>query len=248
IYSVQLLRINFTTYDVRREYDIVSPKTRCFAMVRSPETQDGAHPYWYARILGIFHAQVIHTGPKSENEYQSHQMAFLWVRWLGVVPGHISTRKRAQLPKIGFIQDNDSLAFGFLDPMHVIRGSHLIPTFAEGRTTSLLGATGPTAARPANEPAADDWTSFYVDIFVDRDMLMRYLGGAIGHLDNTSSANSSEIPLTEQGEWDSDPDDYEDIDGFNTNRWSGDNTEGDESLDSEDEDNYDEDNLGFADL
>jgi hypothetical protein len=31
------------------------------------EPGDGinAHPYWYARVIGIFHVDVVHLGPKS---------------------------------------------------------------------------------------------------------------------------------------------------------------------------------------
>ncbi|KAL0562549.1 hypothetical protein V5O48_019538, partial [Marasmius crinis-equi] len=48
-----------------------------------------------------------------------------------------------------------------------------------GRTSMLLDTAVPTAARHPGE--VDDWTNYYVDIFVDRDMFMRYLGGGIGH-------------------------------------------------------------------
>ncbi|KAJ3542326.1 hypothetical protein NM688_g5982 [Phlebia brevispora] len=44
---------------------------------------------------------------------------------------------------------------------------------------------GPSITRVlvANEEEVDsDWKLFYVDIFVDRDMIMRYLGSGIGHL------------------------------------------------------------------
>jgi hypothetical protein len=47
----------------------------------------------------------------------------------------------ARLPKIGFVESTDKYAFTFLDPIQVIRGSHLIPAFSEGQTSALLQAT-----------------------------------------------------------------------------------------------------------
>ncbi|KAF9470281.1 hypothetical protein BDN70DRAFT_771787, partial [Pholiota conissans] len=146
----------------------------------SPEikTDPSAHPFWYAQVLGIFHADVQHTGPKSNN-FAWVPMEFLWVRWLGIIPGHSFGRRQAKLPKLGFVPETDDFAFGFLDPTLVIRGCHLMPSFYDGRTSSLLLTEGPTEAR--KEGVIDDWENYYVGIFVDRDMYMRFLGMGIGH-------------------------------------------------------------------
>jgi hypothetical protein len=56
-------------------------------MVLSPETGPSTHPYWYAQVLGVFHAQVLHTGPSATNWSVQH-MEFLWVRWFGIDPVH----------------------------------------------------------------------------------------------------------------------------------------------------------------
>ncbi|KAF8228055.1 hypothetical protein L208DRAFT_1404441 [Tricholoma matsutake] len=147
-------------------------------MVLSTETGPDAHPYWYARVLGVFHAKVMHSGPKSRNRSVQY-MEFLWVRWYGIQPGYCWGLKGVRLPKIGFIPDTNDGAFGFIDPSLVIRGCHLVPCFASGRTLALLQTSTLTAARRPDE--VDDWANFYVMIFVDRDMFMRYLGGGIGH-------------------------------------------------------------------
>lgn len=194
-----MLRVNYTTYDVRRDQDSMNPRTHCDVMVLSPDTDPEAHPYWYARVLGVFHARVLHTGPASTNRSVQH-VEFLWVRWFSLATGHRYGFKAARLPKIGFVPQSDQRAFGFLDPSLIVRGSHLIPAFAGGRTTELL-ANQYTAARPPGE--TDDWVAFYVNMyvqelglhshphscvfefilsFVDRDMFMRYLGGGIGHI------------------------------------------------------------------
>ncbi|KAJ3816829.1 hypothetical protein F5880DRAFT_1493850, partial [Lentinula raphanica] len=145
-------------------------------------------------VLRIFRVQVISTHPQASTIYSGPQeMEVLWVRWLGVVPGYRSGPQYARLPKVGFVDEGDPFAFGFLDPSHVIRGCHLIPAFHDERTTSLLQTSQPTVARKADE--VDDWQYFYVGIFVDRDMYMRYFpGGGVGH----ASGHKPQIELRNQ--------------------------------------------------
>lgn len=135
-------------------------------MVMSPETGPNAHPFWYARVLGIFHAEILHTGAHSSNN-GAQRMEFLWVRWFGVEPDYRFGFKVARLPKVGFVPEDDLSAFGFLDPALVLRGCHLIPAFAGGRTNELLKTVFPTAARPLDE--TDDWENFYVTMWVSID-------------------------------------------------------------------------------
>jgi hypothetical protein len=163
IYSAKVLRVNYTTYDVRRGQDSLNPRTQHRdIMVHSREDDPKDHPYWYARVLGVFHARILHTGPVATNR-SVQSMEFLWVRWFGREREHHFGLKAARLPKIGFVEDTDDLAFGFLDPSLVIRSCHLIPAFCDGKTTSLL-KTSYTAARPPGE--TDDWTNFYVNMQV----------------------------------------------------------------------------------
>jgi hypothetical protein len=137
----------------------MNPRTHCDVMVLSPEAGANAHTYWYARVLGVFHAKVMHLGPEARNRSVQH-IEFLWVRWFGIEPGYRCGFKAARLPKIGFVPDTDSNAFGFLDPSLVIRGCHLVPSFADGRTSELLRTSTLTAARCPDE--TDDWTNYYV--------------------------------------------------------------------------------------
>jgi hypothetical protein len=128
-------------------------------MVLSTETGPGAHPYWYAHVLGVFHARVMHSGPKAQNCSVQH-MEFLWVQWYGIQPGYHWAFKTVKLPKMGFIPDKDDGAFGFLDPSLVIRGCHLAPCFADGRTLKLLQTSTLTTAHQPDE--VDDWATYYV--------------------------------------------------------------------------------------
>ena len=70
IYHHKVLRINYTTYDMRCAQDSLNPQIPGHGnvMVLSPENEDqnkNPHPYWYAHILGIYHAGIRYTGPNS---------------------------------------------------------------------------------------------------------------------------------------------------------------------------------------
>lgn len=148
------MRVHYTTYDMRREYDTVSPNTHADVMVLSGETTP-SHPYWYARILGIYHLETwLQDGKKQHLEV-------LYVRWLAsLVPSdYQSGIQSARLPKVAFVEESDHDAFGFLDPGQVIRGVHLIPAFASGRGVSSL-RLGKSLGRPKDE--LDDWEEYYV--------------------------------------------------------------------------------------
>jgi hypothetical protein len=157
IYTVQTMQVHYTTYDLRREYDTINPRTHGDVMVLSGETTP-SHPYWYARVLGIFHMEVWlhdHNGGQPAKRH----LEVLWVRWLAALQNHKSGMKHTRLPKLAFVEESDSDAFGFLDPGQVIRGTHLIPAFASGRGVSSL-RHGNSLARPDGQ--LDDWEEHYV--------------------------------------------------------------------------------------
>lgn len=71
-------------------------------MVLAPDTED--HPYWYARIIRVFHSMVSHP----ELTKPTH-MDFLWVCWCGLDPDRCYKFgwKACRLPRIGFVEDMD---------------------------------------------------------------------------------------------------------------------------------------------
>ena len=140
----------------------MNPQTNSNVMVMSPESGEDVHPFWYAQVLGVFHTRVLHTDPAATNK-SVQNIEFLWVRWLGLVPGHRFGFKEAQLPKVGFVPHTDPLAFRFLDPSLVLRGCHLVPTFANGKTLDLLPVMH-SAARSPDEHG--DWVALYVMLYV----------------------------------------------------------------------------------
>ncbi|KAG9110206.1 hypothetical protein FRC07_008220, partial [Ceratobasidium sp. 392] len=176
IYSHQTFKIHYTTYDARRAQDTINPSTqKRFVMVPSNSYGIGgigAHWFWYARVIGIYHANVSYSGSRSR------RMDFLWVRWLCRMTDVEGGWDQCQLDQVGYFSDSEeSHAFDFVDPADVIRAVHLIPRFAGGQTVSYLESTDSQAAdirKTGNR-------------FADRDMLMRFSGMAIGHMTHSVS-------------------------------------------------------------
>ncbi|KAJ3575441.1 hypothetical protein NP233_g1093 [Leucocoprinus birnbaumii] len=206
IYRHRTFRVNYTTYDVRRDHNTLFTRNQPFCMVPTPAAvlaeDPKAHPFWHAQVLGLFHAEVQHIGSKS-SDLTWKIVEFLWVRWLGEEhhEDYGSGRNIARLPKVSFIEDldvqsedsgiEDSYAFSFLDPSLVVRAAHLIPAFSGGRTSRLLPYQGRTEARGDEEK--DDWVNYYVNIFADCDMFMRHLGLGVGHQHCTAA--SASLPI-----------------------------------------------------
>ena len=157
---------------MRRARDSINPRTHPDIMVLSGEDRGNLdlHPYWYARVLGIYHAEVRHDRPNAVSS-DIQVLEFLWVRWFGQDADYNAGSTGHHLYRVGFVPDdpidlNDptqvSGAFGFIDPAEVIRGIHLIPAFAYGKTDGLLG---PSIARPLQDND-HDWQYFYVNMYL----------------------------------------------------------------------------------
>ncbi|THV05942.1 hypothetical protein K435DRAFT_816082 [Dendrothele bispora CBS 962.96] len=160
IYSHKVLWVNYTTYDMRRSQDSINPRTHSNIMVHS---SDPDVPYSYARVIGIFHADVKYA------KQPYHQMDFLWVHWFAVDEDHQFDLSKKRLPRVGFMDVSDECAFGFIDPANVIRAVHLIPAFNLGRTKNVEGLS-------RQEPGKNEnWWRYYVGIFSDRDMFARFV-------------------------------------------------------------------------
>ncbi|KLO04861.1 hypothetical protein SCHPADRAFT_840114 [Schizopora paradoxa] len=191
LYAHPKARINYTTYDLRSDKDIVKPSSnKCYILVAcgediSEQRKNTDLPFWYAQVLGIYHAIVTH----SARNVWKQRVEFLHVRWFGIDPDWKAGDKTKRLDQIGFVPcGSETEAFGFVGLSHVIRACHLIPAFAHGKTSTLL--------RPL-EPQTDDseleWRNYYVNKFVDRDMYMRYTGLGVGHVASNSSVLTNSV-------------------------------------------------------
>ncbi|KAG1868437.1 hypothetical protein F4604DRAFT_2020743 [Suillus subluteus] len=84
IYKHKVLRVNYTTYDLRRAQDSLNPRTHADIMLPGNEESEpgelAPHPHWYARIISIFHVYARYLGPDSD-DWASRHVDFLWVCW-----------------------------------------------------------------------------------------------------------------------------------------------------------------------
>jgi hypothetical protein len=161
IYRHKVLRINYTTYNMRCDQDSLKPHNHADFMVLANE-DEGEYPYWYGRLTGIFHADISYTGPECASS-EIRRMEFVWVCWFGrdLERGYREGWRARRLPRIGFVPHEDPGAFGFLDPALIIRGVHVIPAFAYGQTNNLLPMRS-IARLPRDNN--EDWAAYYVNM------------------------------------------------------------------------------------
>ena len=159
IYHHNIMRINYTTYDVRRSQDVVNASTSHHnVMVLASGMDDLAsdHPFRYARVLGVYHVNTVYTGPGMIN-YELLRLNFLWVRWYRTVDAIKTGWGTRKLDILRFIPMAEYNAFGFLDPSDVLRACHVIPAFDRGR----LHADGRGLSSLAQD--SSDWKAYYVN-------------------------------------------------------------------------------------
>ena len=156
IYRHQIARFNHTTYDVRRDQDIIHPTTsHCNIMLLADNANTGKelhHHFLYAKVLGIYHANVIYTG-QDPKDYRPRRMEFLWVRWYKWV----QSPKGLRFDTLSFPPMASENSFGFVDPAVVLRGCHIVPAFSGGK----VHADGCGLSRCAMD--GEDWSSYYVN-------------------------------------------------------------------------------------
>lgn len=160
VYRHKILRVNYTTYDMRRDQDSINPSNHADIMVLNPGEDSiprkKQHPYWYARVCGVFHANARYTGPGTIAK-DTRRVEFLWVRWFGVDPDFRAGFLPQRLHRVGFT--DGPRAITFLNPDLVLRSVHLIPAFAHGKT-EYLGSSVIRRELPQRDIA--DWTYYYV--------------------------------------------------------------------------------------
>ncbi|KAI5992629.1 hypothetical protein EDC04DRAFT_2872767 [Pisolithus marmoratus] len=140
IYQHYVLRVNYTTYNVRCRQDILNLTTNHhdIMMLASPENMNECHHHFcYACIIGIYHANVQYIG-SGLSDYLPCQLDFF-------------------LDVLRFPPMNDHDTFDFIDPADILRGCHLIPAFAKGRSHPDCTSLSPIAKD------SDDWNYYYVN-------------------------------------------------------------------------------------
>jgi len=189
LYEHPLLMIDYTTYDLKREKDSIHLNFgNQVVIVYSPTSQD-SEPWLYAHIVAVYHLFVC-----TVTDPEPKRLELLWVRWMQRDPSQLRGPNASQYTRVSFTSHLGvpGEAFGFVDPSHVIRGCHVIPTFDLQRTRDRLG---PSMARDSE----GDWQAFYANRykshpcihhlrlslshayrFADRDAFARFSGIGIG--------------------------------------------------------------------
>lgn len=157
IYLHHIFRINYTSYDVRRLQDVVNAhSSHCNIMVLNESDDETSPRFRYGRVLGVYHARVIYTGPGMQN-HNSHKFEFLWVRWYDQVGQSGTGWKYKRMDRVRFAPLSDDDAFSIIDPSDVLRGCHIIPRFSLGpkyRDSAGLSTLAGDCA---------DWFEYYVN-------------------------------------------------------------------------------------
>lgn len=158
IYRHKVMRTMYTTYDMRREQDSSNGRSHPDLMVYS---QDGEYPFWFCRMVGLFHADVVYENDTREDF--EVRMDFAWVRWFGREHTPDLDTNSWRPPMLSFLPGGDEYRepFGFIDRADVVRGVHLIPAFAYGTTDEGLGTS--SVRQPLNGETVD-YKYYYVNM------------------------------------------------------------------------------------
>lgn len=160
IFSHKIMRVKYTTYEVRRDEDVIHINSDgCNIMVRNPEHDDNphTHPFLYAHVLGIYHAHVSYAGELAVGIRDLHpiRLEFLWVRWYKLQDPELEGP--TPLDRLTFLPVTSPNATSFIDPDTVLRGAHIIPRFRLGRVHER--------GQGQSEMAGDgsDWKEYFVN-------------------------------------------------------------------------------------
>ena len=205
------MRIKYTTYDTRRDEDLIHLDTeQTNIMLLNPAYSYGSslHPFIYGKVIAILHAEVAYVGDIAREgaDYTYYPIEFLWVRWYNVIP----SSSDSELDKAELLPIDHAAAHSFIDPRQVLRACHIIPDFDSG----VRYEDGKGKSAIAND--GSDWSKYFINRcvgrfnatrfaayvfvrFVDRDMFMRYEWGlGVGHTyayGDATAANQEAILL-----------------------------------------------------
>lgn len=158
IFNHQILRLIYTTYDVRRDEDVIhvdTPQQNVMLINRDYnkltwETED---PYLYGKVIGVFHANVrlCITLPDGTRDRSWHRLDLAWVHWYTRKP----PRHDFELDRLTLLPLEQQSALGFIDPGDILRAVHVIPRFASGK-----GAPN-VPSRVVHD--SESWREYYIN-------------------------------------------------------------------------------------
>jgi hypothetical protein len=176
-FSHLTMRINYTTYDVRRDSKVISLKRQPDVMLPADRTWEHGedsdadqHVYAFARVIGIYHVEVKDMHERQFNA-PVHRYDVLHVRWYEYEPGWNYGWKHRREERLRFVPGDDEDAFGFINPADVIRSVHLKPVLSQGMTQNGI-AYSPLARRFGS--VTEDYRAFDLNRSVDDHASVTY--------------------------------------------------------------------------
>ncbi len=139
-------------------------------VTKTSRTTSSNHPFLYGRVIGIYHVNVIYTGPGTAG-YEPMRFDTLRIRWFQLDTVHSQVErssggwKSSRLDRLSFPPMIQVDSFGFVDPKLVLRGAHLIPAFSLGKR--YLDGQGISIMSRDNS----DWNHYYVN----RSAIVQYI-------------------------------------------------------------------------
>lgn len=133
LYAHKVMRVNFSTYDVRRGQDSLNPRKDTFIMTLARDWDDTDHPYSYAQVLSVFHVDVSLRDVAAATSIRPMSVEtkeVLWVRWFRLDKRWKGGFRRRRLYRVELVPTELDYAYGFLDPDDVIRAAYLVPAYA----------------------------------------------------------------------------------------------------------------------
>jgi hypothetical protein len=174
IYPHPKLRLRYTTYDTRRDEDLIRVqgcKNNIMVLQWNDSANQKPHPFQYARVLGIYHANATLGGYAMD----AQRFDFLWVRWYNLQEGGSDSLSPLGFPCLTFPPVTDRSAFGFVDPADVLRASHIIPRFAVGRVVDENGIS-------LRAKDGEDYVSYMVNRFESFPFCLFYPDELLGQI------------------------------------------------------------------
>lgn len=156
MYLHKVMRVNYTSYDMRREQDSINPRSHADILLLAP--RGDPHPYMYARVVSIFHVNAAFYHPDDAEEPEPELIQILWVRWFELDTSAAAGFEALRPFRLRFARLDEG-AFSFIAPDQVLRGVHLIPVFDQGRTDAALPYPSVTRGAACDE---DDYKFYYV--------------------------------------------------------------------------------------
>jgi hypothetical protein len=187
IFFHTIAHFHYTTYDLCREEDFINVNSKKrVVMVYTPDAQP--HPWRYAVVIRILHVDG-HMVNQDMSEAQ--RVDALWVRWLATDPTHPFGASVKRLERVEYMDPDDPEAYGFVHPDEVIRGVHIEPAVAHGKSRTR-------SPKLVRDEDSGDWRFHYIGRwvtwtvwlrrsllmssrrFADRDLSSRFLGKGVG--------------------------------------------------------------------